>query len=193
MTKSAMWHNRLMPNEQPWTKLKSSIYAALYRHPKSTKVTLRHVQLTTNDRLLDIGCGPGAAVRHAADQVATATGVDASGPMIAIARQRSAAVANTDFVVSPAEDLTLGDEAFSIVWTIQSWHHWNDPAAAFSEIRRVLSPGGRFLIVEKETTGVHGITRAGADLLADQLTTAGFVDASSERVDKMIIVSAPRP
>lgn len=182
-----------MSHEQPWTKLKSSIYSAVFRHPKSTKVTLRYVDLLDTDRLLDIGCGPGAAIRHAAAQVSSATGVDASEPMVTIARKRSPGISNVEFAVGPAEHLPFEENSFSVVWTIQSWHHWNDPNSAFAEVRRVLAPGGRFFIVEKETTGAHGITQAAADSLADQLANAGFVDASTERVDKMIIVSASRP
>ena len=181
-----------MSHEQPWTKLKSSIYSAIFRHPKSTKVTLRYVDLADSDRLLDIGCGPGAAIRHAAAQVSSATGVDASEPMVTIARKRSAGISNVEFAVGPAEHLPFEENSFSVVWTIQSWHHWNDPNSAFAEVRRVLAPGGRFFIVEKETTGEHGITQAKAAALTDQLTVLGYANVRAESVDKLMIISASK-
>ena len=176
-------------DEQPWSKLKSTIYSAIFRNPKSTKVTLATVALSSDDRVLDIGCGPGAAVRQVAGRVASVTGVDASASMISIARKRASHLANVEFSVRPAERLTFKDGAFSVVWTIQSWHHWNDPEAAYRQVLRVLAPGGRFFIVEKETDGEHGITAIEASALADQLGNAGYSDTQFSRVNKMIVVS----
>lgn len=177
------------PDEQPWSKLKSTIYSAIFRNPKSTKVTLATVTLAADDRVLDIGCGPGAAVRQVAGRVASATGVDASPSMISIARKRASHLTNVEFSVRPAERLTFKDGAFSVVWAIQSWHHWNDPEAAYRQVLRVLAPRGRFFIVEKETDGDHGITQTEAAALAAQLANAGYSDTAFFRVDKTIFVS----
>ena len=43
-------------------------------------------ELTSADRVADIGCGPGTAVRHAARQGAAATGVDPDPAMLRLAR-----------------------------------------------------------------------------------------------------------
>ena len=185
-----MWHNRAMSDEQPWSKLKSTIYSAIFRNPKSTKVALARVPLSENDRLLDIGCGPGAAIRQVASRVASGTGVDASDAMITIARQRAGNLTNVDFAVSPAENLAYQDGAFTVVWTIQSWHHWNNTDAAYAQVKRVLEPGGRFFIIEKETDGLHGLTAAAATRVADELASAGFGDIETLQADKMIIISA---
>lgn len=179
-----------MCDEQPWSNLKSTIYSAVFRNPKSTKVTLARVSLSAGDRVLDIGCGPGAAIRQVAGRVASGTGVDAARSMISIARKRAEGLPNVDFAVSPAEELACPDGAFTVVWTIQSWHHWNDTGAAYGQVRRVLEPGGRFYIIEKETDGSHGLTAAGATRVVDELGSAGFTDLETSRVDKMIIISA---
>lgn len=179
-----------MSDEQPWSKLKSTIYSAIFRNPKSTKVTLARVPLSEGDRVLDIGCGPGAAIRRVASGVASGTGVDASDSMISIARRRAESVPNIDFKVSPAEALAYPDGSFTVVWTIQSWHHWNDPGAAYAEVKRVLEPGGRFYLIEKETDGQHGLTAVRASVVVDELASAGFTDLETVRADKMIIISA---
>lgn len=179
-----------MSDELPWPKLKSMLYSAVFRNPKSTKVTLSVVPLSETDRVLDIGCGPGAALRQVADKVASGTGVDASEAMISIARKRAANIPTVDFSVSPAEELDSQDEAFTVVWTIQSWHHWNDPTAAYAEVKRVLEPGGRFFIVEKETEGPHGLTASAARQVVGELAEAGFSNVETVRADKMIVISA---
>lgn len=185
----APWENPSTMDKQPWSKFKSTIYSAIFRNPKSTRVTLATVALSPDDRVLDIGCGPGAAVRQVAPRVASATGVDASESMISIARKRAASVPNAKFSLSPAERLSYPDEEFSVVWTIQSWHHWNDPEAAYREVHRVLVPAGRFYIVEKETDGEHGINETEASVLATQLADFGYSDVHFSQLDKMIVIS----
>lgn len=182
-----------MADEQPWSKLKATIYSFLFRNPKSTRLTLAHAQLESSDTVLDIGCGPGAAVRLAATSAASAVGVDASAPMIEIAKKRSTGLTNVSFETAPAELLPFEDQTYSVVWTIQSWHHWNEPKRAFSEVARVLRPGGRFMIVEKATTGDHGIDEAAAKALVSDLIDAGLIEETVENISKHFIVSARRP
>lgn len=182
-----------MADEQPWSKLKATIYSFLFRNPKSTRLTFAHAQLSSSDSVLDIGCGPGAAVRLAATSARSAVGVDASAPMIEIAKKRSDGLTNATFTTSPAESLPFDDETYSVVWTIQSWHHWNDPNKAFGEVIRVLQPQGRFMIVEQATSGNHGLDRHEADDLVSALMAAGLTEAKVENVSKHFIVSARRP
>ena len=56
---------------------------------------LTALQLDESDRLLDVGCGPGAAVCEAAPLVARATGLDLSPAMVARAQAGAAALALT--------------------------------------------------------------------------------------------------
>ena len=179
--------------EEPWSSRKSTIYSFLYRNPKSTKVTIGSASLLPEDDVLDIGCGPGAAVRLAAEQVMSAVGVDASKPMIDIAAQRSAHIPNATFQQSPAESLSFDADSFSVVWTIQSWHHWNNPLQAYAEILRVLKPKGRFMIVEKSTKGAHGILPGEAKKLATELAEAGFDNTTVETHGKFLVVSGIAP
>ena len=181
-----------MADEQPWSSLKSTIYSFLYRNPKTTKVTVANAGLQPGDVVLDIGCGPGAAVRLAAPLVSRITGVDASQPMIDIATKRSVNVPNAKFEASPAEQLPFEDGTFSVVWTIQSWHHWNDQPAAFAEVLRVLTPGGRFLIVERRSNGEHGVDADEVTKLLGELAENGFSEPAADLFGKIYIISAKR-
>ncbi len=56
----------------------------------AARTVARIAGLTGSDRVVDVGCGPGTAVREAARYAATATGVDPAGASLALARWISA-------------------------------------------------------------------------------------------------------
>jgi len=182
-----------MADESPWSNLRATIYSFLYRNPRSNRRIAGFVPMTDTDRVLDIGCGPGSAVRAAAPLVATATGVDAAPKMIEIARERSSRFTNVDFEIAQAESLPFDDKAFTIVWTIQSWHHWNDSGAGLREAARVLEPGGHCYIVEKRTRGAHGLTNDRAEALAAEMNSAGFTGTVVTSVRKDLLVAGGVP
>jgi ubiquinone/menaquinone biosynthesis C-methylase UbiE len=104
-----------------------------------------------DDRLLDVGCGTGAAVIAAARRpIATACGIDVSPGMIERARQSAAGLGNVEFRVADAEAIPYPDETFTAVICTNSFHHYSDPLRALAEIRRVLRPRGRLVIVDPD-------------------------------------------
>jgi ubiquinone/menaquinone biosynthesis C-methylase UbiE len=110
------------------------------------QASLEALELTSNDRLLDVGCGTGAASRLAAQTAAFVTGVDLSPKMIAQANDLGGHLQNVRFEVADAERLPFGNGAFTAVLCSNSFHHYPDPAGAVREMARVLSPGGRLVI-----------------------------------------------
>ncbi len=181
--------NPRMADEAPWSRLRSEIYALFGRNPRSNRRLPSIAELDSTQAVLDIGCGPGAAVRAAADWVARAVGVDRSESMIDIARRRSRRFPNVEFAVGGAEALPFPDAEFDRVWTIHSFHHWEQPAAGLAESLRVLRPGGRLLIVESETRGSHGLDRRRADELAAKLAAIGFTAASVAKPFRQLVVT----
>jgi ubiquinone/menaquinone biosynthesis C-methylase UbiE len=180
-------------DRSPWSKLKSEIYALIGRNPKSNRVIGSVADLGPDQVVLDVGCGPGVAVRAAAGSVARAVGVDRSEAMVDIARRRSQGISNVEFAVGAAESLPFPDADFDRVWTIHAFHHWEDPARGIAEVLRVLRPGGRFLVIESESRGSHGLDRRRADELADRLRSAGFTDASVSKPARQLVVAATVP
>lgn len=181
-----------MSDLSPWSKLKSEVYSLFGRNPKSNRIVPSIADLEPSHAVLDIGCGPGAAVRTAAGSVARAVGVDRSAPMIEIARRRSGRFSNVEFAPAGAEDLPFEAGTFDRVWTIHAFHHWEDADLGIAECLRVLKPGGRLLIVESETKGAHGLSSAGASEVADRLRAAGFAEASVSKPHRQLVVTGVR-
>jgi ubiquinone/menaquinone biosynthesis C-methylase UbiE len=109
---------------------------------------LAALELGAGDRLLDVGCGTGAAVREAASRVEQAVGVDLSERMISRARELAEGLANVEFVQGDSEALPFADSSFTALLCTTSFHHYPDPEAAAGEMARVLAPGGRLVIGE---------------------------------------------
>ncbi len=151
------------------------------------------------DVVVDIGCGPGTAARHAANRGADVIGLDPSGPMLRVAslisRWRPTPGA-LEWRQGAAETMDLPADSVSVCWSIAAVHHWQDLGAGLDRVERVLTPGARFLAVEKRTepgaTGIagHGWTRAQAELFASMLSDRGFTDVeiSNHRLKKRKIV-----
>jgi ubiquinone/menaquinone biosynthesis C-methylase UbiE len=104
------------------------------------------LELGPDDRLLDVGCGTGAAVRRAAQIVERAVGADLSPAMIARARELASGLDNVEFVEADSERLPFPDGAFTRVLCTTSFHHYPAPEQAVREMARVLSPRGRLVI-----------------------------------------------
>ena len=104
--------------------------------------------LDGSERVLDAGCGAGHTALAVAPHVAQVTAFDLSEEMLAqvemLAGQRG--VANVVTRRGDVEALPFGDGEFDRVTSRYSAHHWPHPERALAEIRRVLKPGGRFLL-----------------------------------------------
>jgi ubiquinone/menaquinone biosynthesis C-methylase UbiE len=108
--------------------------------------SLEALQLGAEDRLLDVGCGTGAASRSAAAVAASVVGIDLSPEMIRQARALASGLANVHFEIADSEHLPLDDGAFTAVLCSSSFHHYPDPGRAVREMTRVLAPGGRLVL-----------------------------------------------
>jgi SAM-dependent methyltransferase len=99
-------------------------------------------------RILDIGCGNGALLRAIGDEdlLESAVGVDVSAAMLAAARNRSTDPA-VEFHQVDSPTLPLPDGSVDVAISFLSFRYLDwDPVMA--EIRRVLAPGGRLLVVD---------------------------------------------
>lgn len=119
--------------------------------PASNRAVVAWAQLEPDMRVLDIGCGTGAAVSAAARLLpgGQVVGVDPSSDFVRVARRRSHKILNASFHVATAEELPFDGETFDVVWSVDSTHHWHRLGAGIGEAARVLRPSGRFLIVER--------------------------------------------
>ena len=106
------------------------------------------------ENILDIGCGTGSLAMMVLRQNPTVkkfVGLDMSENMIEHAlakRQRLGLQEKVDFVVGDAEHLPFDDNSFDVVTCCNSFHHYPHQDIAVAQIRRVLKPGGRAIIID---------------------------------------------
>jgi len=96
----------------------------------------------------DLGCGSGVISAALAPCVSRVIAVDESGPMLKVAEQRLAPCGNVELRPGTIESLPIEDETLDAAILFLVAHFITDPARVMSEIRRVLKPGGRLLVVD---------------------------------------------
>ncbi|MEU6135811.1 class I SAM-dependent methyltransferase [Nocardioides sp. NPDC047086] len=101
-------------------------------------------RLSPEQRLLDVGAGPGTITLDLAGRVAHVTATEIGEPELELSRQAAATggVTNVDFRVEDVHALSIEDAAYDIVHAHQVLQHVLDPVQALREMRRVAKPGG---------------------------------------------------
>ena len=110
-------------------------------------------RLEPGERVLDLGCGAGTDSLVAAQMVGSdgsVTGIDMTPEMLAKARlsAETMGAANVEFVQGEAEALPFPDASFDVIVSNGVIDLIPDKAAVFSELLRVLRPGGRIQIAD---------------------------------------------
>lgn len=155
------------------------------------EMTVDLAQIQPGETILDVGCGTGDLTLVAKKRTGPSgkvAAIDAAPEMIAVARRKAAhAQIEVDFRVSPVEALPFPDASFDVVVSSLMMHHL--PLAVkqqgLPEIRRVLKPGGRLVIIDmkRPTTivgraiiilSLHAALREGVQDLPPLLREAGF-------------------
>ena len=116
-------------------------------HRPATEAAVEHWSLSTNDVILDVGCGNGWALRMLLNKGAgRGIGIDVSPAMIERAKKASDP-ARCRFEVAPAAELPLKNSEVSHVMSIEALYYTPDPARTLSEWARVCRPGGELAIM----------------------------------------------
>jgi SAM-dependent methyltransferase len=145
---SALWGR----NPDDWASIQE-----VTSHP-GYEYVLDQLNFQSGDHLLDIGCGSGYFCSMAQARLDSAeppstpanngqhpiTGFDATEPLIEQARRRTPGI---KFLTGDMEALPFGDASFDIVTGFNSFQYAANISAAFNEARRVLKPGGRFVVM----------------------------------------------
>jgi len=130
------------------SRAKDHVFASLFEKYAA------QLDLPRAARVLEIGCGTGAATRTLArrpDFHGKALGVDQSPAFIEAARRlaREEGVANrVEFQVGDAHALDLPDAAFDAVIAHTLISHVTDPPAVLREMTRVVRPGGTVAVFD---------------------------------------------
>ena len=108
--------------------------------------------LRGGDSFLDVGCGFGGPARFLAGRYGCrVTGIDLTPAYIEIARtlaRRTGLEERLAFVQGDATDLPFPDGSFDAAWTMHVGMNVEDKDRLYSDIRRVLKPGGRLAVYD---------------------------------------------
>jgi ubiquinone/menaquinone biosynthesis C-methylase UbiE len=158
--------------------------------------------LPSGAKILDVGCGGGRTLERLAAMAAAGQvhGIDnADGSVLASKRWNAESIRQGRIQVALAsvEAIPFPNCSFDLVTAVETQYFWPDLEQAMQEVKRVLKPGGRFIVIaeyyRKETREpivgwVLALLRAHRLSLQehrDLLTRAGFVDIRiSEEVDR---------
>jgi ubiquinone/menaquinone biosynthesis C-methylase UbiE len=168
----------------------------LGRAPAMREQAAELAALKPGESVLEVGCGTGELTQRARARVGPnghVCGIDPSAEMIEIARRKAIrANIDIDYRVATIEALPLADDSVDVVLSSLMMHHLPEhlKLRGLAEIRRVLKPGGRLLIVDlKRPTGllsrlalpilIHGGLDQGVQDLPPLVTAAGFDDVRS--------------
>lgn len=115
-------------------------------------------QLSGNERILDLGCGPGIVTEALALLAKEVIAFDLTPEMLSQARQRceKRGLKNVTFHLGEAERLPFENEAFDVIIARLAVHHFLDPSVAISNMTRVLKNRGKIVladIVSSENSG----------------------------------------
>jgi SAM-dependent methyltransferase len=131
---AALWGVRA----RDWSELMEAAVSPVY------EAVLRQAGLGPGLRLLDVGCGSGVFCQMASRLGADVTGLDATLPLLEIARERTP---DGNFVQGEMEQLPFDQHSFDVVTGFNSFQYAADPIHALSEARRVARSGASVAIV----------------------------------------------
>jgi SAM-dependent methyltransferase len=164
------------------------------------------LDLQPGQRVLDVGCGPGALSLELVRRVGVGN-VSAIDPMPAFTEALAERVPGLDVRVGPAEDLPFGDDAFDAAGAQLVVHFMGDPVAGLHEMARVTRPGGRVAAcvwdyeqggaplapfwravheVDPDARGEVGLAGAREGQLAELFEAAGLADVRAGTVSTTV-------
>src|SRR5882724_6272637 len=156
---------------------------------------IARMNVGSNARVLDVGCGSGWATRLLAGSAINGrvTGIDISDEMVRVAREASQSRTNVDFQVASAQKLPFDTNEFTHAFSMESLYYYQNIPKALGEIHRVLKTGGLFVAVVDmywENEATHQWAKnlnVPVQLISVReyhslFTAAGFVNVNDERI-----------
>jgi ubiquinone/menaquinone biosynthesis C-methylase UbiE len=136
-------------------------------------------------QIADVGAGTGLFSRLFAPKVGvkgTVVAVDISEDFLKHIQEtaREQNLANIQTVLCKQDSVELPDASVDLVFTCDTYHHFEFPFKTLSSIHRALKPGGRLIVVDyhriegKSTDWVMGHVRAGLDVVEKEIASSGF-------------------
>jgi SAM-dependent methyltransferase len=130
---------------------------------------LKHLNISPKDIILDIGCGGGMNINRMAQAAKKVYGVDYSIESVNLSKE-----VNEEYIKQGKVEIYEGnvlnlpfeDNSFDIVTAFETVYFWPDVIKSFGEVKRVLKPGGMFLI-GCEANGANNLAMKFFDKMVD--------------------------
>ena len=106
------------------------------------RAVIRALEGLADPLVLDLGCGKGRFARRLTDRGLRVVGIDLSRAMLKEARA-------LPLVLGSGRRLPFADGAFDAVLAVETLQHVQEVAVTISDARRVLRPGGRLVVLDR--------------------------------------------
>jgi ubiquinone/menaquinone biosynthesis C-methylase UbiE len=151
---------------------------AVYGTPdvvEQRRVVRAALALRAGDRVLDVGVGPGLLAAEMAAEVGPTgriCGIDVSDSMLAIASTRVEVPdgPRIELEQASATRIPYPAESFDVVVSTQVFEYLEDVAGALDEVRRVLRPAGRVVLLDTDWDSI--VWRSSDDARMERVLTA---------------------
>ena len=110
---------------------------------------LKHLNIKSDDVILDVGCGGGINVKRMAKSAKKVYGIDYSIESVKLSKEVNEKLIDegkVEIIEGNVKSLPFEDNTFDIVTAFETVYFWPDIEKCFAEVKRVLKPGGIFLI-----------------------------------------------
>lgn len=153
-----------------------------FENRKINKWSIKKLQVNKNDRILEIGFGPGYAIRTLMSNYRgiEVDGIDLSAKMKAEAMKR-----NKEWIETGKVHLTVGDVAdfqpdhcYNRIISVNNYPLWDRPHTSLEHLYRLLKQGGRIVLTvqPREEGSTAETAKQLGELMEKDLLNAGFID-----------------
>jgi demethylmenaquinone methyltransferase/2-methoxy-6-polyprenyl-1,4-benzoquinol methylase len=118
----------------------------LFWTPSMREKALDLFDIDSTFKVLDVGCGTGFGTEGLLTRTNNLFGIDQSIHQLNKARTKPL-YSKVSLSLGDVEFLPFHDDTFDAVWSSGSIEYWPNPVQALSELRRIVKPGGKILIV----------------------------------------------
>ncbi len=152
-------------------------------HPEAmehtNQIMAEIADLEEGARVLDLGCGYGAAARFLASECGCiVVGINVGEKELRVANTRALEAGLRDFLTFESGDfhsLRYADESFDVVWSQEAFLHGANKTQIISEAKRVLVPGGKLIFTDLVVTA--GTSRSDRQRIYERVRSPVMWDA----------------
>jgi len=127
--------------------------------------------VNSQDIVAEISCGKGGGAEYLVKKFKPVRyiGVDFSRKAIAFCKENYSYLFNLQFICATSQELPFQNNSIDTVINVEASHLYRDTNAFFSEVHRVLKPGGSFLFADYRCVDICPITQ-----LEQEMISKGF-------------------